>query len=110
MLHLLNWRHLIIVNAQGVRVLTRSLHPGDVFGEVALLTSARRQADCVAVTRVKVRTNAALAVSITLSYNSYCHFQQLASRVRPAAPPAPPACTAVPLFFFFSFFSCSSCP
>ena len=41
---------------QGVREATRCVQPGDVFGEVALLTKGPRQADCIAASdKVKVR-------------------------------------------------------
>lgn len=36
---------------QGQKRAVKSLTAGDVFGEVALLTKAPRQADCVAATR-----------------------------------------------------------
>ncbi len=41
----------------GKRKLTRSMGANDVFGEVALLTKVPRQADCVATTDVKVKSN-----------------------------------------------------
>ena len=42
---------------QGERKVTRTIGPGGVFGEVALLTAQPRQADCIATTAVKVRKN-----------------------------------------------------
>ncbi|KAI3423908.1 hypothetical protein D9Q98_009742 [Chlorella vulgaris] len=41
---------------EGKRRSVGSLQPGDVFGEVALLTKAPRQADCVAASRCKCLT------------------------------------------------------
>lgn len=41
---------------RGKKKLTRTLEAGDVFGEVALITSEPRAADCVAATHVKCLT------------------------------------------------------
>ena len=41
---------LALLLLQGVKLAVRTLRAGAVFGEVALLTQAPRQADCVAAT------------------------------------------------------------
>ena len=42
--------HPALERLQGEKRAVGRLGPGDVFGEVALLTKAPRQADCVAAT------------------------------------------------------------
>lgn len=42
---------MLAMYSQGQKRAVKSLAAGDVFGEVALLTKAPRQADCVAASR-----------------------------------------------------------
>ena len=64
--------HTCLVQVE--RKLTRSLQPGDVFGEVALLTNAPRQADCVAATAVKARGGVARSSSCNCAMHLRCCF------------------------------------
>ena len=64
---------------QGERRLVREFAAGDVFGEVALLTNAPRQADCVAVGKTLVgrggweeRTRGGSCAAVGTARHAYC--------------------------------------